>query len=749
MSALSLLLCAATLVSPDPRTELQALLREKAPRLADYEVRKYSAALSDTTTNAARLVEWAVARLKENNGPVAPRPAPEQPWWMPRHEALLQQIRASGGKIDIVFLGDSNSHGWDGWYEGEGNGHNVLAEIRRRHSVLVAGFGGDRTYHAIWRAQNGELDGYEAKVITVLVGCNNWAENTPEEIAADIRRLVSICREKQPKAKILLMPLFPRAEEWFPNLVLDPENRFKDLKNDDVNRLIADIPDGKQVVWFDLRPFLKGAPKHLMPDRLHLNHDGYRIWWERMRPYLEPVPDYAYREIRVTGEPFEMVPLREFVYPDQRFPITDFGAKPDGTKCTEAIARAMAACNAAGGGYVVVPKGTWLTGKVHFRSNVNLRLEEGATLEFSDEKADYLPAVHTTWEGVECWNTSPLVYAYECENVAITGPGTLAARTDGWFARAEPKKGTPEHAAKGPVMREAWLTQYMWGSTNAALAARRLLEACPKAELRPQFVQMNRCRNVLLDGFRIRKSPFWCIHLYLSENVIARNLDLKANQHNNDAFDIDMTRNVLVENCTLDNSDDGFCMKAGRNQDAWRLNTPTENVVVRNCHVKFAHTLLGLGSELSGGLRNISLHDCTTDEAYNFCFLKTNCRRGGFVKNVHLRNVSAAKAFKMFTIDTDVMYQYRDFPTIEVHPTEIDGIHLANVSCDELLKGIEVRGDKTKKVRNLTFRDVRIGKVCETVKVGTWEYGLEPGEVRQPIDIRDAEAVRLENVTVE
>lgn len=260
---------------------------------------------------------------------------------------------------------------------------------------------------------------------------------------------------------------------------------------------------------------------------------------------------------------------------------------------------------------------------------------------------------------------------------------------------------------------------------------------------------MNRCRNVLLDGFRLRKSPFWCIHLYLSENVIARNLDLKANQHNNDAFDIDMTRNVLVENCTLDNSDDGFCMKAGRNQDAWRLNTPTENVVVRNCHVRFAHTLLGLGSELSGGLRNISLHDCTTDEAYNFCFLKTNCRRGGFVKNVHLRNVSAAKAFKMFTIDTDVMYQYRDFPTIDVRPTEIDGIHLANVSCGELLKGIEVRGDKTKKVRNLTFRDVHVGKVCDVVKIGTWEYGLEPGEVRQPIDIRDAEAVRFVDVEVE
>ena len=442
-------------------------------------------------------------------------------------------------------------------------------------------------------------------------------------------------------------------------------------------------------------------------------------------------------------------PRADFSYPERRFPISDFGAKPDGTKCTEAIARAMAACAESGGGYVVVPQGTWLTGKVHFRSNVNLRLEEGATLEFSDEKADYLPAVHTTWEGVECWNTSPLIYAYGCENVAITGPGTLKARKDGWYARAEPKKGTPERAARQAVMREAWLTQYSWGATNAPVAARRLLEACPKAELRPQFIQMNRCRNVLLDGFRLRRSPFWCIHLYLSENVVARNLDLCARQHNNDAFDIDMTRNVLIENCTLDNADDGFCMKAGRNQDAWRLNTPTENVTVRNCHVKFAHTLLGIGSELSGGIRNVTVEDCTVDGVYNFFFLKTNCRRGGFVKDVRLRNVATDKAFIVASIDTGVFYQYADFPTYEVRPTEIDGICLENVRCREALKGVYVAGDPSRKVRNLTLRDVSVGRIADTVAIGAWTNELEVAERGRPVDIRNAEKVLLTNVRCE
>jgi polygalacturonase len=388
-----------------------------------------------------------------------------------------------------------------------------------------------------------------------------------------------------------------------------------------------------------------------------------------------------------------------------------------------------------------------LTGKVHFRSNVNLHLEKDAVLEFTDEKEDYLPAVHTTWEGVECWNTSPLIYAYGCENVAITGPGMLTARVEGWFARAEPKKGTPEYEKRRPAMKNAWLTQYLWGATNAALSARNLLKECPGAELRPQFIQMNRCRNVLLEGFTLRNSPFWCIHIYLCQNVIARRLDLRARKHNNDGFDIDMTSEVLIEDCVLDNADDGFTMKAGRNQDAWRLNTPTRNVVVRNCHVKFAHTLLGLGSELSGGLENISLHDCTAEETYNFCFLKTNERRGGFVKNIHMSNVSVKKTFMVLSIDTDVMYQYRDFPTFAVKPTVIDGIRLDGIASGEALVGLEVKGDRREKVKNLSMKNVKIAEIKDSVQIGTWRRTLPPEERGRPIDVRNVENMELESLS--
>ena len=452
----------------------------------------------------------------------------------------------------------------------------------------------------------------------------------------------------------------------------------------------------------------------------------------------------ACREIRVADEPFEMPTLNEYVYPERRFPITDFGAKADGSKCTAAIAAAMTACNAAGGGYVVVPKGTFVTGKIHFKSNVNLRLEEGAALEFTDEKADYLPAVHTTWEGVECWNTSPLVYAYECENVAVTGPGTLAPRVEGWFARAALTEGSPDRERRRKAVQEACRTQYMWGSTNAPVAARCLLSACPEAELRPQLIQMNRCRNVLLDGFRIRNSPFWCVHLYHSENVIARNLDMKAMRANNDAFDIDMTRNVLIENCTLENSDDGFCLKAGRNQDAWRLNRPTENVVIRNCHVKFAHTLLGIGSELSGGIRNVSLHDCTADEVFNAFFVKTNCRRGGFVDGIHCRNVTVGKAWKAVAVDTDVMYQYRNFPTFEERPTKIGKLQVSDFTCREALAGIEVKGDPRQKIRALTLDKVRVEKIVPEVCIQGWNHVAKPERLGQEIAIRNVERLKMD-----
>jgi len=344
------------------------------------------------------------------------------------------------------------------------------------------------------------------------------------------------------------------------------------------------------------------------------------------------VPAPKYKTV-IVDAPFAMEPIKECVFPEQDFSIVDYGAVKGGeTVNTEAIAKAIAACNKAGGGRVVIPEGEWLTGPVHFQSNVNLHLEENAILRFTDNPSDYLPAVMTSWEGMECYNYSPLLYAMDCENIAITGKGTLAPIMDTWkiwFKRPKPHM-------------DALKELYTMASTDVPVEQRQMAKG--ENHLRPHLIHFNRCKNVLLDEFKIRQSPFWTVHLYMCDGGIVRNLDVKAHGHNNDGIDLEMSRNFLIENCVFDQGDDAVVIKAGRNQDAWRLNTPCENIVVRHCNILKGHTLLGIGSEMSGGVRNVYMHNCTApDSVFRLFFAKTNHRRGGFIENIWMKNVKAGK----------------------------------------------------------------------------------------------------------
>lgn len=416
-------------------------------------------------------------------------------------------------------------------------------------------------------------------------------------------------------------------------------------------------------------------------------------------------PVGKYETIKVDA-PFPMEPIKVFVYPDKDFPITKYGAKKGGqTDNTKAIAKAIAACNKAGGGRVVVPAGVWLTGPVHFKSNVNLHLEENAVLLFSDNPSDYLPAVMTSWEGMECYNYSPLVYALECENVAITGMGTLQSKMDTWkvwFKRPKPHM-------------DALKELYTMASTDIPVEERQMAKG--ENNLRPHLIHFNRCKNILLDGFKIRESPFWTIHMYMCDNGVARNLDVKAHGHNNDGIDLEMTRNFLVEDCVFDQGDDAVVIKSGRNQDAWRLNTPCENIVVRNCTILEGHTLLGIGSEISGGVRNVYMHDCTApNSVHRLYFVKTNHRRGGFVENIHMENVKTGSTKRVLEIDTDVLYQWKDLvPTYETRFTRIDGIYMKNITCESAEAIYDLKGNANMPVRNVEISNVKVGKVTEFI----------------------------------
>jgi polygalacturonase len=415
------------------------------------------------------------------------------------------------------------------------------------------------------------------------------------------------------------------------------------------------------------------------------------------------------QQVRVAA-PFDMPAIG---VPDfsssRRFPITQFGADlGDKDKTTAAIAAAIAAANAAGSGVVVVPPGEWLTGQVHLKSNVNLHLSKGATLLFSENPADYLPAVQSSWEGVECFNYSPLVYAFECENVAISGEGKLKARMDVWQV----------WAARPKAHLDALVELYYMGVKNVPVNARQMTSG--QANLRPQFVQFNRCRNVLMEDFSIENSPFWTVHLFLSQDVVVRRLKIRATGHNNDGVDPEMCQNVLIEDCVFEQGDDAVSVKSGREFDAWRLNVPSRNIVLRNCRVKRGHQLMAIGSEVAGGIENVFVDNCDVESddtgrsvVGNLLYVKTNERRGGFVKNIYLSNVRASSlAYGVLSVETDVLYQWKTLtPTIVRKLTPIEGLHVSNVQVERAKYVCLVKGDRELPVKNVTLHQVKVGTV--------------------------------------
>lgn len=387
------------------------------------------------------------------------------------------------------------------------------------------------------------------------------------------------------------------------------------------------------------------------------------------------------------------------------FNIVDYGAKDDGSACTESVAHAVKAA-ADKGGRVVIPAGTWNTGCVRLASNVELHLEKGAVLVFSDRVTDYLPGVPVSWEGIECVNVSPLVYAYGCTNVAISGSGEFRAKMDFW--RNWQGRRKPACEAVCQRLRDEW------AGGGRPVEERRICDEAG-AEFRPQFFHFNRCRNVALSGFKVRGTPFWTLHFFLCDGVDVRMLDVSAfvdgeAVNNSDGIDVECSRNVVVADCVFDQGDDAIVIKSGRDQDGWRLRTPTENVVVRNCVVKRGHVLLGVGSEVGGGIRNVVMEDCRVEGAVRrLLFVKTSPRRGGFVEDVTMRNIVAGEVLHdVVSVDTRYYYggQNGEPEVSDPHLTPIRGLTVENVRCASAGRRIMIAGDPDMPIRRVAIRDV-------------------------------------------
>jgi polygalacturonase len=340
----------------------------------------------------------------------------------------------------------------------------------------------------------------------------------------------------------------------------------------------------------------------------------------------------------------------------KEFVITDFGAKGDGVAdCSEAFRQAIEQCSTSGGGRVVVPEGEFLTGPICLKSDVDLHLAEGAVIKFHRDPKRYLPPVFTRWEGVECMNYSPLIYAYEQTNIAITGNGTLdgQASNEYWW----PWKGNKDDGwIEGmPSQKKGRDSLFAMGQRGVPVAERMMGEGF---YLRPSFIQPYKCKNILIEGVKIVNSPMWEIHPVLCENVTVRNVHIVTHGPNNDGCNPESSKDVLIKDCSFDTGDDCIAIKSGRNNDGRRLNVPSENIVVQGCTFKDGHGGVTIGSEISGGARNVFAEDCEFESPvlYSALRIKSNAVRGGTIENVYVRNVNVGLVDRA-VIDIDLYYE--------------------------------------------------------------------------------------------
>ena len=397
------------------------------------------------------------------------------------------------------------------------------------------------------------------------------------------------------------------------------------------------------------------------------------------------------------------------VFPKRVFEITRFGAVADGaTDSTPAIAAAIAACHKAGGGRVVVPPGVFSTGAIHLKSNVNLHVAAGATLKFSRDTSKYLPVVFSRFEGVECMNYSPLIYAFEQVNIAVTGTGTLdgQANCEHWWPwKARPECGWKPGDPNQNKAREALIAM---GEKGIPVRERIFGEG---SYLRPQFIQPYRCKNVLIEGVTIKDSPMWEIHPVLCTNVTVQRVTIISHGPNNDGCDPESCTDVLIKDCSFDTGDDCIAIKSGRNGDGRRVNVPSSNIVVQGCRMKDGHGGVTIGSEISGSVRNVFAENCRMDSPHldRALRIKTNSVRGGVIENVHMRNTEVGQVSDAVV---HIDFNYEEGDAGKFTPV-VRNIEVRNVKSAKSKYALFLRGYKTALITDIRLSDCIFGEVAQ------------------------------------
>lgn len=439
--------------------------------------------------------------------------------------------------------------------------------------------------------------------------------------------------------------------------------------------------------------------------------------------------------------------------------ITKFGAVPDGyTLNTKSINGAIDALHKKGGGVVLVPAGLWLTGPVVIKSNINLHLAAGATLLFTEDQNEY-PLVKGNWEGLPQMRNQSPISAEGATNIGITGKGIIDGNGDAW--RAVKKDKLTESQWKklinsGGVLSDDQKTHYpsasfMKGSKMPAnpgmISSDRDMAFYEsiKGFLRPNLVVLTNCKFILLEGVTFQNSPAWCLHPLMSEHLTVRNVFVKNPWYaqNGDGIDAESCKNVLIENSIFDVGDDALCMKSGRDAEGRKRAMPIENVIIRGCTVYSSHGGFVIGSEMSGGARNIFVSNCTFIGADIGLRFKTTRGRGGIVENIFIKDIymkdipAEAILFDMYYMAKDPVAlagEKRELPKVELKPVDettpvFRNFHISNVYCNGAAKGIFVRGLPEMHVKDIVLENMVL-------------------QADQGIDIQEATGITLRNIKI-
>ncbi|WP_410518447.1 glycoside hydrolase family 28 protein [Bacteroides cellulosilyticus] len=411
--------------------------------------------------------------------------------------------------------------------------------------------------------------------------------------------------------------------------------------------------------------------------------------------------------------------IKETSFPDRSFLITDFGARKNTPyePCHEAINQAILSCCLSGGGRVVVPAGEFYVGPIILKSNVNLHLEKGAKLKFIPKQSLYFPAVLTRWEGIDCYNAHPLIYANGETNIAITGKGVIdgqASNETWWHMSGHPRFGWKEGMTS---QKKGGRDRLFHLAENFEPVYKRKMT--PQDGLRPQLVNLNNCDRILIEDVTLTNSPFWIIHPVFCENLIVRRARMVSRGPNTDGCDPESTKNVLIEGCYFDTGDDCIAIKSGRNADGRKWNIPSENIIVRNCHMKDGHGGVVVGSEISGGFKNLFIENCTMDspEQDRAIRIKSNTCRGGIVENIYARNIKVGEC-KDAILRINLKYE-SDENCNRAYDPIVKNVYIENVTSQKSKYGVFIDGlDDRINIYNVNLDNCRF----ENVKNGNYLY---------------------------